>query len=69
MKYLPKDDLVALIDAYTDGEVASENTVSLLFREFGDDYYMEHGGKFELCQSNEKREQFLKSNNQCKGST
>ena len=59
MKMMPTSDLMLLI-AETSPNLISKEALIRLFDTFGDDYFMEPGSDWELVNTNQRREEFLK---------
>lgn len=59
MKAIPKNELIALINAWP-RELVLASAMDCLFKIYGDDYHHDHGGsEWELTNVNEKRSEWI----------
>lgn len=59
MKTIPKDELIALVDALP-GNLLIADTMQELFEIYGDDYFRDYGdSEWELVNANEKRSEWI----------
>lgn len=58
MKMIPTRDLIAAIEIISPN-IISKETVNRIFDTFGDDYFMEPGGEWELTNINPRRKSFI----------
>lgn len=56
MKCIPKRELIQLIDsAYSDDSIVSKETVSMIFDQYGDEYYKASNSELKQITENERR--------------
>ena len=58
MKMMPTHELIAIIEIISPN-VIGEETVKRIFNTFGDDYFMEPGGEWELTNINPRRKSLI----------
>ena len=54
MKMMPTHELIAVIEKMCPN-IISQETVNRIFNTFGDDYFMDPGGEWELTKTNQNR--------------
>lgn len=55
MKVIPKKDLIIMINTLKTSYIF-QSTIDSLFELYGDNWFMEYGGDWELCDKNSERD-------------